>query len=46
MDLITNKDIVSADRNENDEFYTPVYAIEPLLKYLKPNSRVWCCWFV
>ena len=26
----------------NDEFYTPVYAITPLLKYLKPNSRIWC----
>ena len=28
--------------NGNDEFYTPLYAIEPLLKYLKPSSRVWC----
>ena len=26
----------------NDEFYTPVYAIEPLLKYLKPKSVIWC----
>lgn len=26
----------------NDEFYTPAYAIEPLLKYLKPNSKIWC----
>lgn len=26
----------------NDEFYTPKYAIKPLLKYLKPNSIVWC----
>lgn len=26
----------------NDEFYTPVYAIEPLLKYLKPKSKIWC----
>ena len=26
----------------NDEFYTPVYAIEPILKYLKPNSTIWC----
>lgn len=26
----------------NDEFYTPNYAIEPLLKYLKPNSLIWC----
>ena len=26
----------------NDEFYTPKYAIVPLLKYLKPNSTIWC----
>lgn len=26
----------------NDEFYTPEYAIYPLLKYLKPNSSIWC----
>ena len=26
----------------NDEFYTPRYAIKPLLKYLKPKSRIWC----
>lgn len=26
----------------NDEFYTPRYAIPPILKYLKPQSKVWC----
>ena len=26
----------------NDEFYTPEYAVKPILKYLKPNSKVWC----
>lgn len=26
----------------NDEFYTPRYAIRPILKYLKPNSIIWC----
>lgn len=26
----------------NDEFYTPLYAVEPLLRYLKPNSTIWC----
>ena len=26
----------------NDEFYTPHYAIKPILKYLKPNSTIWC----
>lgn len=26
----------------NDEFYTPAYAIEPLLKYLQQGSTIWC----
>lgn len=26
----------------DDEWYTPRYAIEPLLPYLKPNSIIWC----
>lgn len=26
----------------NDEFYTPEYAIFPIMKYLKPNSRILC----
>jgi len=26
----------------NDEFYTPLYAIQPILKYVKPNSTIWC----
>jgi hypothetical protein len=26
----------------NDEFYTPLYAIEPIAKYIKPNSVIWC----
>lgn len=25
-----------------DEFYTPVYAIKPLLKYIKSDSTIWC----
>lgn len=33
-------DIVAG--SQNDEFYTPLYAIEPLLKYIKPNSAIWC----
>jgi hypothetical protein len=28
--------------SKNDEFWTPRYAVEPLLKYLKPSSTVWC----
>ena len=26
----------------NDEFYTPAYAILPILKYLRPHSTIWC----
>lgn len=26
----------------NDEFYTPEYAIVPILKYIKSDSRIWC----
>lgn len=26
----------------NDEFYTPKYAITPIMKYLKPHSKIWC----
>lgn len=26
----------------NDEFYTPYYAIKPILKYIKPKSVIWC----
>jgi len=25
-----------------DEFYTPEYAVKPIMKYIKPNSTVWC----
>lgn len=34
LDLVAN--------SGNDEFFTPLYAIEPILKYVKPNSVVWC----
>lgn len=26
----------------NDEFYTPIYAIKPILKYIKDKKRIWC----
>lgn len=28
--------------SKDDEFYTPIYAIKPLLKYLKPKSKILC----
>jgi len=33
-------DIVAG--SQNDEFYTPSYAIEPLYEFIKPKSVVWC----
>lgn len=33
-------DIVA--RNKNDEYYTPAYAITPLLQYIPEKSRIWC----
>lgn len=42
FDLITNKAETIGALNPNDEFYTPDYAIIPLLKYLKKNSTIWC----
>ena len=26
----------------NDEFYTPKYAVEPILKYIPTGSKIWC----
>lgn len=34
LDLIAN--------SKNDEFYTPSYAIKPIIKYLKTGSTIWC----
>jgi len=28
--------------NEKDEYYTPRILVEPILKYVKPKSTVWC----
>ena len=42
LDLITNKAEKQGEINPNDEFYTPTYAINPLLKYIPKGSRIWC----
>lgn len=42
LDQITNKAKMVGDINPNDEFYTPVYAVEPIVKHLKSNSKVYC----
>lgn len=28
--------------NKNDEYFTPSYAVYPIIKHLKPNSTIWC----
>ena len=28
--------------SKNDEFYTPHYAVKPILKYIKDGGVVWC----
>lgn len=28
--------------NKKDEYYTPPILVKPIIKYLKPNSTVWC----
>ena len=28
--------------NEKDEYYTPKILVKPILKYIKPNSVIWC----
>lgn len=35
-------EVFNRTKNKNDEFYTPNYAIRPILEYLKPNSTIWC----
>ncbi|HAP5496858.1 TPA: hypothetical protein IU017_002871 [Enterococcus faecalis] len=27
---------------KSDEWYTPAYAVEPIIPYLKKGSTVWC----
>lgn len=42
LDEFSNKEEIKNGINPNDEFYTPIYAITPLLKYLKTNSKILC----
>ena len=38
---MNNVGYLSASKN-NDECYTPHYAVHPLIKYIQPNKTVWC----
>jgi len=35
-------DLITKNNKENDEYYTPKYAICPLLKYIKKGTTIWC----
>ena len=28
--------------SKDDEFFTPLYAVKPIFKYLKDGARIWC----
>lgn len=28
--------------NKNDEYFTPIYGVYPMIKFLKPKSIIWC----
>lgn len=28
--------------SKNDEWYTPAYAVYPIIQFLKPESVIWC----
>ena len=36
------KSLNKSMKNKNDERYTPPILVKPILKYLKPNSTIWC----
>lgn len=38
---MTSQDIMYT-KGKNDECLTPDYAVEPILKYIKPGDTVWC----
>lgn len=34
--------VANVANSGNDEFYTPDYAIDPIMKYIPEGSRIWC----
>lgn len=36
------KSLNKSMKNKNDERYTPPILVNPIIKYLKPNSTIWC----
>ena len=39
--MINSKDILYSE-GKNDECYTPIYAVLPILKYIKKDWVIWC----
>ena len=37
---MNNKGYLTA--SVNDELYTPIFAVEPIMKYIPKNKKVWC----
>lgn len=44
MGIESNKFVkkIGANHGGSDEWYTPVEAIEPIMQFVKPNSKIWC----
>lgn len=40
MDKFVKK--IGANHGGSDEWYTPVEAVKPIMKYVKPHSIIWC----
>ncbi|SRR6266404_34694 len=40
-ELLTSQDILYS-AGQNDECFTPAYAVEPILKYIPMGATVWC----
>ena len=41
--MAINKGYLTAKTDKaSDEVYTPAYAVKPILKYIEPNSTIWC----
>lgn len=31
-----------ASKVKNDELYTPVFAVDPIIKYIPKDKKIWC----
>ena len=41
--MATNTGYLTAERTaESNEMYTPYYAVDPILKYIPKDKKIWC----